>query len=106
MVMSVMPELTNSRTVCSMTGLSPTGSIPWGWPLVSGSSSRGPDARSGDDGPLMVGDMPPSSTDGRSGVSGTGEPADIADGRGQNVGHGVRNIMSPPWQVPATIRPH
>ena len=38
MVMSEIPEATSSRTVCSITGRSPTGSISLGMALVSGSS--------------------------------------------------------------------
>src|SRR6185312_16174955 len=38
MVMSVIPEATSSRTVCSITGLSPTGNISFGMAFVNGSS--------------------------------------------------------------------
>jgi hypothetical protein len=38
MVMSVIPEVTSSRTVCSITGLSPTGNISFGMAFVNGSS--------------------------------------------------------------------
>lgn len=54
MVMSVMPESTSSRTVCSITGLSPTGSISFGVALVRG-SSREPSPAAGITALRMVG---------------------------------------------------
>ena len=105
MVMSVMPELTNSRTVCSMTGLSPTGSISLGMALVSG-SSRDPMPAAGMTALLMVGGMPliPAQM-GAQGVRDRANPLISRTVAARTSGMACGNIMSPPWQVPATTRP-
>ena len=99
MVMSVMPERPTPAR-CSMTGLSPTGSISLGMALVSG-SSRDPMPAAGMTALLMVGDIPSSQHRWALGCQGTrANPLISRTVAARTSGMACGNIMSPPWQVP------